>query len=267
MKLKFVIRNEKDEASFRKWHKCISYIVGGIWITLPASIMVILFFVITYTPDVAYYFMCWYLIAFPCLELVFAFYAWIMSEHSIGSEIWIEEDSGNVRWKGFRFSVLQMADGCWKLVRHCPALTYRWKEKLYIHAEPMPLSRVNAAMLIGEELGLLLCAAFAICLLYLSRCYWAPFLAAVPAYPIFALRTKKIVDSRRFADFSGGPQNLDIYRGSFVDGLEYEQGDAKVIELLLLPEQLWLKNPQTLFIPSDMSVLYPITLRPLGNGF
>jgi len=144
-----------------------------------------------------------------------------------------------------------MANAEWKLLRHCPAVSYKYNEKIYIHAVPMGMSFATAAMALREEILMLCFGVIGFCLFYYCGYYWMP-LAAIPCiYPLFAVRTKKIIEHREFNSFSGDPGRYSIVDGILVTGLKYRNGDEKIIDLYLFPELLWLKNPQPLSFPPD----------------
>lgn len=90
--MKFIIRDEKDEALFKKTYRRLVIIVAIISEILMTSMQIaLMLFLQLQFFTLAQCYLCWLLFTVPFLEFCFAFYSWIASKHSIGSKVWIEE--------------------------------------------------------------------------------------------------------------------------------------------------------------------------------
>lgn len=200
---------------------------------------------------IAQCYLCWLLLTVPFLELCFAFYSWITCKYSVTSKVWIQEKAGRVWWKGFRFSVLRMKSSGWQLIRHCPAISYKYEGRIFIHSEPIKLSVLTVAMAICEEIALFCCSAIVIKLFYYYGNCWIPLLTIPIMYPMFSLRTAAILEGRHWFRLSGDPTEYEEIRGFLMPGLKTVEAGVEVIDVFLLLERFWIRNPQPLYHPLD----------------
>ena len=203
-------------------------------------------------------FLLWLIFIFPSLEFCFALYSWLSCHHSMWSIVKIKDEEAKVLLKTFRFTALKMMNsGKWKLVRHCPALSYKRGDVVYLHVTPRKLSRIMAVLAIVEELFLLTVPFVDWLILHVFGKYWMPLLLLISFYSLYAIRTTIILSqlgTNKKCYLSGDPQ---MYDGIGIDyytvALAGSSNGVKFAKIYWLPELLWLKNPQN------------IEVLPLGN--